>query len=143
MGNLCNETRPRKQYGEDKTIISSKPDERDIIITDPVLRSPTDIPPKPDNDDKNRKFTYRSAFNFIPQIEIKFNEVKEITKELIDNLILKLNQLFPGKDVKIIEMKKGSLDIAIALNYLIQEALRNTNIHNISVDKLLETLNDT
>ena len=143
MGNLCGETRPRKQYGEDKKILRSKPDDKDIIITNPILQSTPNIPPKIDNDDKNRKFTYRLAFNFIPQIEIKFNEVKEITKELIDNLLLKLNQLFPGKDVKIIEMKKGSLDIAIALNYLIQEALRNTNIHNISVDKLLETLNDT
>ena len=50
------------------------------------------------------KFTYKEEFNFIPQIEIKFNGVTEITKELIDDLNLKLNQLFQGKEVKIIEM---------------------------------------
>lgn len=89
------------------------------------------------------KFTYKEEFNFIPQIEIKFNGVTEITKELIDDLNLKLNQLFQGKEVKIIEMKKGSLDIAIALNYLIKDAFNSVNMQNISLDKFLETLNDT
>ena len=69
--------------------------------------------------------------------------VSEITKELIDDLNLKLNQLFQGKEVKIIEMKKGSLDIAIALNYLIKDAFNSINMKNISLDKFLETLNDT
>ena len=99
--------------------------------------------PSTSENNKNRKFTYQADFSFIPQIEIKFNEVKDITKELIDDLLFKLNQLFQGKDVKIIEMKKGSLDIAIALNYLIQEGLRNINKNNISVDKFLEILNKT
>ena len=89
------------------------------------------------------KFTYKEEFSFIPQIEIKFNGVTEITKELIDDLNLKLNQLFQGKEVKIIEMKKGSLDIAIALNYLIKDAFNSANMQNISLDKFLETLNDT
>ena len=40
-------------------------------------------------------------------------------------------------------MKKGSLDIAIVLNYLIQEGLRNIDKNNISVDKFLEILNKT
>ena len=143
MGNkICNETRPRKEKASKKIIRSIKLDDQNKQLPNP---NPIYTPNKPSKaeDNINRKFTYRANFSFIPQIEIKFNEVKDITKELIDNLLLKLNQLFPGKDVKIIEMKKGSLDIAIALNYLIQEALRNTNIHNISVDKLLETLNDT
>jgi len=90
-----------------------------------------------------KKFTYKEEFNFIPQIEIKFNEVKEITKELIDNLYKKLNELFQGKEVKIIEMKKGSLDLAITLNYLIKDAIKNVNMQNISLDKFLETLNST
>ena len=90
---------------------------------------------------KNNKLTYRADLSFIPQIEIQFSEVKDITEDLIDDLILKLDQLFQRKDVKIIEMKKGSLDIVIALNYLIKEGLRNINIHNFSVDQLLETLN--
>ena len=89
-----------------------------------------------------KKFTYKSSFNFIPQIEIKFNEVKEITQDLIDDLILKLNKIFEGKDIKIIEMKKGSLDIAIALNYIIKEAFNEINL-NISQEKFLEVLNET
>ena len=87
-------------------------------------------------------FTYKSSFCFIPQIEIKFNDIKDITKDLIDNLKLKLNQIFKGKDIKIIEMKKGSLDIAFALNYLIQESLNDINLNNISSDKFLKILNE-
>ena len=89
------------------------------------------------------KFTYNESFNFIPQMEIKFSEITEITQELIDDLLTKLKILFNGKDIKIIEMKKGSLDIAIALNYLIQEGLENLNIQNITIDELLEKLNES
>ena len=74
-------------------------------------------------------------------MEIKFNQITEINQELIDDLLSKLKQLFNGKDIKIIEMKKGSLDIAIALNYIIQEGLNNLNIHNITIDELLNKLN--
>ena len=91
---------------------------------------------------ETNKFTYKESFNFIPKIEIKFSQINEINQELIDDLLSKLKQLFNGKDVKIIEMKKGSLDIAIALNYLIQEGLDNLNIHNITVDELLNKLNE-
>ena len=90
---------------------------------------------------KNNKFTYKESFNFIPQIDIKFNKVKEITKELINDLKLKLNMLFKEKNIKIIKIQKGSLDIAIALNYLIQEGLSNLNIKGITIDELLEKLN--
>ena len=90
-----------------------------------------------------KKITYNSDFCFIPQIEIKFNDVTEIDKDLIDNLIYKLKQNFNGKDVKIVEMKKGSLDLAIALNYLIQDILKKTNLKNISTDKFLSILNKT
>ena len=81
--------------------------------------------------------------NIIPQIEINFNEVTDITKDLIYDLIFKLNSLFKGKNIKIIEMKKGSLDIAIALNYLIQEGLNNLNIHDITIDTLFQRLNES
>ena len=90
-----------------------------------------------------KKVTYNSDFCFIPQIDIKFNDVTEINQELIDNLIDKLNQNFKGKDIKIVEMKKGSLDIAIALNYLIQDKFKKINLKNISIDKFLSALNDT
>ena len=87
------------------------------------------------------KFIYNESLNFIPQIEIKFSQITEINQELIDDLLSKLKQLFNGKDIKIIEMKKGSLDIAIALNYIIQEGLNNLNIHDITIDELFNKLN--
>ena len=90
---------------------------------------------------ETNKFTFKESFNLIPQIEIKFSQVTEINKELIDDLLSKLKQLFNGKNIKIIEMKRGSLDIAIALNYLIQEGLDNLNIHDITIDELLSKLN--
>ena len=89
------------------------------------------------------KFTYKDTFNFIPQIDIKFNQITEINQELIDDLLSKLKQLFNGKDIKIIEMKKGSLDISIALNHSVQEGLDNLNIHNLTIDELLNKLNDS
>ena len=152
MGNICNDARPRKpnNYSKIKIGLDNRNKNPPNSIESSLIKEPSNPIPeyKPNNpskeeDNKNRKFTYRASLSFIPQIEIKFNEVKDITKELIDNLILKLDQLFPGKDVKIIEMKKGSLVIALALNYLIQEGLRNINKNNISVDKLLEILNKT
>ena len=91
---------------------------------------------------ETNKFTFKESFNLIPQIEIKFSQVTEINKELIDDLLSKLKQLFNGKNIKIIEMKRGSLDIAIALNYLIQEGLDNLNIHDITIDELLSKLNN-
>ena len=143
MGNkICDEAKPKKKK-EYKMIIDPRSFvNQKKIFPNLIPKYTADISPTTE-DNKNRKFTYQEGFSFIPQIEIKFNEVKDITKELIDNLILKLGQLFQGKDVKIIEMKKGSLDIAIALNYLIQEGLRNINKNNISVDKFLESLNNT
>ena len=89
------------------------------------------------------KSIYKSSFDFIPQVEIKFNDVSEITKDLIDDLQLKLNQLFQGKEIKIIKMRKGSLDLAISLNYLIQEQLNNPDIFNVSTEKFFEALNKT
>ena len=89
------------------------------------------------------KSIYKSSFDFIPQVEIKFNDVSEITKDLIDDLQLKLNELFQGKEIKIIKMRKGSLDLAISLNYLIQEQLNNPDVFNVSTEKFFETLNET
>jgi hypothetical protein len=96
-----------------------------------------------ENENENQKFTYRDSFNFIPQIEIKFNEVTDIKKELIDDLLSQLFLLFQGKDVKIVEMKKGSLDIAISLNYLIKEGLGSLDIQNITIDELFKTLGES
>ena len=40
-------------------------------------------------------------------------------------------------------MKKGSLYLVLALNYLIQESLQNINTFNISSDELLRALGDS
>ena len=127
MGHLCSVLNDkRKEKKENK-----------VIFPDEINKEKEEI------DYKNTKFTYKEAFNFIPQIEIKFNDVKEITKELINDLINKLNSLFQGKDIKIISMKKGSLYLVLALNYLIQESLQNINTFNISSDELLRALGDS
>jgi hypothetical protein len=62
------------------------------------------------------KCVYESSFNFIPQIKLKFNDVIKIDKEIIDSLKGELEKIFKGKNVKIIEIKKGSLNVCIALN---------------------------
>ena len=74
------------------------------------------------NDYKDEcKCVYKSNYNFIPQIKIKFNDVEEIDKEIIDSLINKCKEIFKDKNVNIIDIRKGSLSIVIALNYLIKE----------------------
>ena len=87
------------------------------------------------------KCVYESSFNFIPQIKLKFNEVKEIDKEIIDSLKEKLKEIFKEKDVKIIEIKKGSLSACIALNYLIKEKLENINMENKTFNEIIKELN--
>jgi len=88
------------------------------------------------------KCVYESSFNFIPQIKLKFNDVKEIDKEIIDSLKEKLKEIFKEKDVKIIEIRKGSLSACIALNYLIKEKLENTNMENKNFNEIIKELNE-
>ena len=127
MGHLCSVLNDKRKENK----------ENKVLFRNEINKEKEEI------DYKNTKFTYKDAFNFIPQIEIKFNDVKEITKELINDLINKLNLLFQGKDIKIISMKKGSLYLALALNYLIQESMQNINTFNISSDELLRALGDS
>ena len=89
------------------------------------------------------KNIYNSLFNFIPQIEIKFNDVKEINKDIIDNLIIKIKEVLNNKNINIIEMKKGSLSICIALNFLIQDKINNINKDDINIEEFLKILNET
>ena len=91
----------------------------------------------------NCKAMYNSLFNFIPQIEIKFNDVPEINKQLIDDLIKKLKEILNNKNFNIVEMKKGSLSITIGLNYLIQEKINNIHKTDINIEEFLKILNET
>jgi hypothetical protein len=130
-------------YNKKKCLQFLEKDEKEIINL--FIKFETDINEKCDMNNfvKKKKFTYQSSFSFIPQVEIKFNDVNEITKELIDDLKLKLNKIFQGKEIKIIKLQKGSLDVAIALNYLIQESLNEINIDKIPKDKFFEKLNES
>ena len=95
----------------------------------------------PEEDKYTYKCVYKSYFNFIPQIELKYNDVKIIDREIIDSLFQKIFEIFKGKDVKIIKIKKGSLSIGIALNYLIKEKLEIINMENKTEIDILEELN--
>ena len=88
------------------------------------------------------KCIYHSNFNFIPQIKLKYNDIKLIDKEIIDSLINKCNEIFNNKKVYIIDIRKGSLSIVIALNYLIKEKIEMIDSKNKKVIDILEELNE-
>ena len=87
------------------------------------------------------KCVYKSNYNFIPRMNVKFNGVKEIDKEIIDSLINKCKEIFKDKNVNIIDIRKGSLSIVIALNYLIKEKLQTMNEENENILTIFEELN--
>ena len=88
------------------------------------------------------KCVYKENYDFIPQIKLKFNDVKKIDQEIIDSLINECKKLLNEKDVKIIEIKKGSLSIVIALNYLIQDKLQTMNMENKQILEIIDELNN-
>jgi len=88
------------------------------------------------------KCIYESDFKFIPQIILKFNDVEEIDEEILVSLKEKVKEILKDKDVAIIGIKKGSLSVCIALNYLIQEKLENINMGNKTFDEIIKELND-
>ena len=94
------------------------------------------------NDYKDKcKCVYKSNYNFIPQIKLKFNDVEKIDKEIIDSFINKCKEIFKDKNVNIIDIRKGSLSIVIALNYLAKEKLKTMDIENKNKFQILEELN--
>ena len=81
------------------------------------------------------KSIYKRSYDFIPKVNLLFKEVQKIDKEILDSLITKIKELFNGKNIKIIEIKKGSLSVTLALNYLIQEKIKNINEENKTLNK--------
>ena len=71
---------------------------------------------------------------YIPQIEIKFNNVKNIDKDIISKLKSELSEIIKNKNFSIIEIRKGSLTVLLTLQYIIQSeikrdiALNNDNL---------------
>ena len=88
------------------------------------------------------KYIYESDYKFIPQIQLKFNDVEEIDEEILVSLKEKLKELFNGKDVAIIGIKKGSLSACIALNYLIKEKLESIDKENKKYNEIIKELNE-
>ena len=56
---------------------------------------------------------------FFPQVEIKFNNINNITKLMIDNLRNEIRKLLNEDNFSIIEIKKGSLIIILSLQFII------------------------
>ena len=87
------------------------------------------------------KCIFESNSYFIPQIDLKFNDVNKIDKDIINSLRENLMKIFKGKDVKIIEIKKGSLSACIALNYLIKEKLEKINMEDKTAKEIIKEFN--
>ena len=88
------------------------------------------------------KSIYKRTYDFIPKIKLIFNDVQIIDKEILDSLNTKIKELFNENDIKIIEIKKGSLSVTLALNYLIKEKLKNVNEDNKDINIFLDNLNE-
>ena len=72
---------------------------------------------------------------FIPQIELKFNDVSSINEDLIPKIKDEIKKLIKKDNFSIIEIKKGSLTVIITLQYIIFEEIRkdrNMDFSNIS-----------
>ena len=62
---------------------------------------------------------------FIPQIIMKFNEVNDIKENTISELRKELRNIIGLENFSIIEIKRGSLTVIIALQFLILRHLKN------------------
>ena len=61
---------------------------------------------------------------FLPQLEIKFNNVNIIEKDIISKIKLEIQKLIEKKNFSIIEIRKGSLTALITLQFIIQDEIR-------------------
>ena len=60
---------------------------------------------------------------YIPQIEMKFYNIKTIEKDILPKLKKELQNIIKKKDFSIIELRKGSLTAVLTLQYIIQDEL--------------------
>ena len=63
---------------------------------------------------------------FIPQIELKFNNVDNFDKDLMDKIKKEIKDLIKTDNFSIIQFKKGSLTVAITLQYLVLREIKKT-----------------
>ena len=82
----------------------------------------------PKNNDESRIEIKGSVDNenlkFIPQIELKFNNVEEFDENLIKKLKDEIKKLIKTDNFSIIKFKKGSLTVAIALQYIVLREIK-------------------
>ena len=67
---------------------------------------------------------------FIPQIELNFDKVNQIKKDIISNLRNEIEKLINKKEFSIIKIRKGSVHAILTLQYIIKDNL--TFIGNLS-----------
>jgi len=74
---------------------------------------------------------------FLPQIEIKFNNKQEITKDFISLFKKEIFNIIDNDNFSIIEIKKGSLQVILTLQFIIYKLIndyKNININQIESD---------
>ena len=103
------------EFSENKFIISEKKEE---IIND--------------NEKIELKGEIRNELlDFIPQIELKFNSIDLFDSKTIFILKKEIKKILKNDNFSIIEVKKGSLSLILALQYLILKGLRNLDNTNV------------
>jgi len=86
---------------------------------------------------------------FIPQIIMKFNKVNEIKNNTISELRKELTHIIGSENFSIIDIKRGSLTVVIALQFLILNHLKNKKtfadidkVFNDNLNKDVKILSD-
>ena len=82
---------------------------------------------KNDNEYEVKGSMENDNLKFIPQIIMKFNEVNDIKENTISELRKELRNIIGLENFSIIEIKRGSLTVIIALKFLILKHLKNKN----------------
>ena len=80
---------------------------------------------------------------FFPQIEIKFNNINNITQKMIEELKIEIRNLLKEDNFSIIEIRKGSLIVIITLQFLIlKEIEKQKNNIDFNISRVLEQFSD-
>ena len=69
---------------------------------------------------------------FIPQIELKFNNVNEFDESLIEEMKKEIKNIIKTDNFSIIKFKKGSLTVAITLQYIILREIKKMIIFYVT-----------
>ena len=94
-----------------------------------------------DYDDKNKyelnikvdknNIIRNDDLKFFPQVELKFNNVDNITNIMIDNIKSEIRQLLNNDNFSIIEIKKGSLIVILSLQFIIFNEIKKQKDSNL------------